>query len=370
MEKITLLVPRILVGILLFLNPIFDLGAEVARLPLYGKGNYLSWEDLAPFFPEIRKTEDPILGLVQLTTPQGTLRFRAQDSFYTLDGKIEKIPKKILTKNGLLYLPLDVIEALLQNLIAYDVRYRSKATEFLMEVPKEPSPKKEMHVKAIIIDPGHGGKDPGTSDSLGNYEKTITLAVGRYLFLYLRKYYPEIRVIITRKTDTFLELEERSRIANRLLRDTRDSLFVSLHCNASLSERANGFEVYYLSQTANSEQARETALLENKFVGNQTIRQVGVIQSQMLSSITQRRSRRLAENIAKEYSKGLPFPGRGTKKADFSVLRGSLMPAVLVEMGYLTNFHEAKSLQDKEMQKQIARAILKGIRQYTQDKDD
>jgi len=118
------------------------------------------------------------------------MRFRTGMSFFTWDGKIEKIRKKILEKDGELYLPLELAEAVIVQLIAYDVRYKFKDKELLLDIPKEISPKKELRVKAVIIDPGHGGKDPGTSDATGYYEKHAALAVVRYLYLYLRKYYP------------------------------------------------------------------------------------------------------------------------------------------------------------------------------------
>ncbi|MDF3819202.1 N-acetylmuramoyl-L-alanine amidase [Leptospira sp. 96542] len=321
--------------------------------------------------PELGTNLKKLTRVGSIHTPQGQMNFRVGSSFYTLDGKIHKIPKPVLIRDEHVYIPLDMVEAIFINLIAYDIKYKFKEDELLLLVPKEPLPKRSVNVKAIVIDAGHGGKDPGTSDGAGNQEKHISLAVSKYLYLYLRKYYPEIRVQMTRKADQFIELEERSRDANRVLGDTRDVIFLSLHCNASLSDKATGFEVYYLSQSPSTELARETALIENKFIGKHKLKDVEHIQSQMLSSVTQRRSKKLAEYVAKEYEKGLSpsIPSRGVKKADFSVLRGSLMPAVLVEMGYLTNPQESKILRDKNFQKKIARSIIKGIHEYASFKD-
>ncbi|MCZ8158005.1 MAG: N-acetylmuramoyl-L-alanine amidase [Leptospira sp.] len=344
---------------------------ETVKLPLYGKGNYVSWVDLSPIFPELGTAHKSSSLITTINSPQGKIAFRIGASFFTFDNKISKLPKPPLIKEDDLYLPVDLVEAIFLNLIAYDFRYKFKTAELLVDVPREPQAKRNINVKAIIIDPGHGGKDPGTSDATGHYEKEVSLGVARYLYLYLRKYYPEIRLHLTRKTDTFIELEERSKQANTLLKDTRDSIFISLHCNASLNEKAGGFEIYYLSQSPSTEQARETALIENRFVGPNSNRIVSIIQSQMLSSITQRRSKKLAESLEEEYGKGLgtSMSSRGVKKADFSVLRGSLMPAVLIEMGYLTNPDESTILKDKNFQKKIARSIIKGIRQYATSKD-
>ncbi|TGN20175.1 N-acetylmuramoyl-L-alanine amidase [Leptospira idonii] len=356
---------------ILFFFTYSGLNAETVKLPLYGKGEFVSFSDLSPLFPELKfQTRESVL-VGNLQTPQGKISFRVGSSFYTLDGKILKIAKPPLLKNGDLYLPIDLVESVFLNLVSYDLRYRFKDSELLLDIPKEPAPKRNINVKAIIIDPGHGGKDPGTSDADGNFEKNVSLAVGRYLYLYLRKYYPEIRLVLTRKTDVFIELEDRSKQANSLLKDTRDSIFISLHCNASLNEKADGFEIYYLSQSPSTEQARETALVENKFISPHSDANVKAIQSQMLSSVTQRRSKKLAESVEAEYDQGMTglISSRGVKKADFSVLRGSLMPAVLVEMGYLTNPKESKILRDKNFQKKIARSIIKGIHHYASSKD-
>ncbi len=354
---------------LLFVN--LPLVSETVKIPLYGKGSFISYSQLAPLFPELTSGMKASTRVTSIHSPQGRISFRLGATFYTLDEKIIKIPKPALIKNEDLYLPVDIVEAIFLNLIAYDFRYKFKENELLVEIPADPAPKRNINVKAIIIDPGHGGKDPGTSDASGFYEKEVSLGVAKYVYLYLRKYYPEIRLLLTRKNDIFIELEDRSKQANTLLRDTRDSIFVSLHCNASLNEKASGFEIYYLSQTPSTEQARETALIENKFLSPHPNKVVNAIQSQMLSSVTQRRSKKLAEAIEGEYGKGVEgsISPRGVKKADFSVLRGSLMPAVLIEMGYLTNLDESKYLKDKTFQKKIARSIIKGIRSYAESKD-
>ncbi|MCW7466086.1 N-acetylmuramoyl-L-alanine amidase family protein [Leptospira levettii] len=359
--------------LILFLLIVFPclVNAEVTKLPLYGKGNYVGFSDLKTILPELSTKLKKYTNVGSIYTPQGNIQFRIGSSFYTLDGKIYKIPKAILKKEEEVYLPLDLVEAILLNLIAYDVRYQFKETELIVLVPKETIPKRNLGVKAIIIDAGHGGKDPGTSDTTGYFEKEVSLGVARYTYLYLRKYYPEIRVEMVRKDDRFVELEDRSKFANHVLSDTRDVIFISFHCNASLSEKAAGFEVYYLSQSPSTENARETALIENRYIGKHKNPVVSQIQSQMLSSVTQRRSKKLADSVADQYEKSLSpeIPSRGVKKADFSVLRGSLMPAVLVEMGYLTNPEESKKLRDKTFQKKIARSVIKGIHEYASAKD-
>ncbi|TGM31611.1 N-acetylmuramoyl-L-alanine amidase [Leptospira biflexa] len=359
-----------LIFLFLFFFPSL-VGAEVAKLPLYGKGNYVAFSDLKTILPELSTKLKKFTRVGAIFTPQGTIHFRIGSSFYTLDGKIQKVPKAILKKEEEVYLPLDLVEAVFLNLISYDVRYQFKEGELWVLLPKETVPKRNLAVKAIIIDAGHGGKDPGTSDPTGYFEKEVSLGVARYTYLYLRKYYPEIRVEMVRKDDRFVELEDRSKFANQVLRDTRDVIFISFHCNASLSDKAAGFEVYYLSQSPSTEAARETALLENRYIGKNKNPVVSQIQSQMLSSVTQRRSKKLADAVANQYEKGLSpeIPSRGVKKADFSVLRGSLMPAVLVEMGYLTNPEESKRLRDKSFQKKIARSVIKGIHEYASSKD-
>lgn len=344
---------------------------ESVKLPLKGKYSYLQLDEIQRVFPELSITNnDPI----QITSIKGNnkeIRIHVGSSFYVLDGSINKIQLKILSAQGKIFIPPDLVEAILMNLIEYEVFYQFADTNLVLEVRTKDAGKSFLPVKAVVIDAGHGGKDPGTSSSAGKNEKDIALAVANQLYAAIRKTYPEMVVYRIRSDDTFVPLEERSHLANKLLLDVKEAIFISLHCNSSLSDKPSGYEIYYLSQTPTTEQARETAILENKILHSNYGHIVANIQSGMMSSLVQRRSRKLASSLDFHLNKGIGrlIPQRGIKKADFSVLRGSLMPAVLIEMGYLSHPKEAVFLESKKVQSRLIKSILQGIKDYGDGKD-
>lgn len=345
--------------------------SESVKLPLRGKYSYLALDEIQKIFPELTiNSNDPI----QITSIKGNskeIRIRTGSSFYGLDGTINKIQLKILNSRGKTYIPPDLVEAILMNLIEYEVFYQFSDTQLVLEVRTKDAGKSFLPVKAVVIDAGHGGKDPGTSSKKGKHEKDIALAVANQLYAAIRKTYPEMVVYRIRSNDSFVPLDERSLLANKLLIDVKEAIFISLHCNASLSEKPSGYEIYYLSQTPTTEQARETAILENKILNSNYGQPVANIQAGMMSSLVQRRSRKLASTLDSHLQKGIGrlIPARGIKKADFSVLRGSLMPAVLIEMGYLSHPKESVFLESKKVQSRLVKSILQGIKDYGDGKD-
>jgi len=220
----------------------------------------------------------------------------------------------------------------------------------------------------IIIDAGHGGKDPGAIGRGGLYEKSITLGVARSLEGYLKENLKGVRIVLTRQSDRFIELATRTKMANGHLRENENGVFVSIHVNASISPRISGFETYYLSQSPSNEEARATAALENNVVvleeksHRKSYDEIEHMEAFMLTAQIQRESALLAECIQSGMNGAATgFKSRGVKKADFFVLRGSLMPAALAEIGYITNQHEAQQLKKAACQEKIARGIGKGL---------
>ncbi len=173
----------------------------------------------------------------------------------------------------------------------------------------------------IIIDPGHGGKDPGAISPYGFYEKTVNLDVATQVAKMLSE--RGYRVKMTRADDRFVELNERAAIANR----SRANLFVSIHADTCATSTINGFTVY-ISRSASSQSRRLASLID----------------AQMKKTGTK---------------------SKGTRESDFRVLVRSRCPAVLIELGYLSNYWEEKKLKDKKMQRILAGAITSGIVDYT-----
>lgn len=220
----------------------------------------------------------------------------------------------------------------------------------------------------VIIDPGHGGRDPGTLGS-GSYEKDIVLAIGRQLHDELEgreMFEPHL----TRETDVYVDLDERSRFAV----DRAGDLFVSIHANAAADERARGFETIFLGQ-ARSEEAREVALRENRgpevddAAGSPS--DVQFILAGMDRNENLRESRLFAgfvQNSIRSVRRG-GAPDRGVIQGPWWVLLGALvrMPSVIVEVGFLSNDEEERYLSGAEGQGAIARAIADAVVAYRED---
>lgn len=188
------------------------------------------------------------------------------------------------------------------------------------QAPKEPKKAWELTGRTIIIDPGHGGKDPGAISYYGFYEKTVNLDVGLQIAEMLRD--KGHRVIMTRDSDVFIELEDRAAMANRAKAD----VFISIHSDSSARSSTNGFTVYI---------ARSASWAAN----------------------------RLANSIDDQMTR-TSISSNGVKKADYRVLTNTQCPAVLVELGYLSNYWEAKQLKNVDMQRKLAQAIVDGVTNY------
>jgi len=215
--------------------------------------------------------------------------------------------------------------------------------------------------QTVVLDPGHGGKDPGAIGVGGLREKVVTLQLARALRSKLEA--RGFQVVMTREGDRTLGLEERSAIAEA----SRGDLFVSLHANAAPRRSAHGIETYYLDEN-HERHSLTVAARENGVPPNQ----VNALQrtlAQLRVSEVSPLSRRLAERIQNELVNGLPqkyrpVPDLGVKKGPFYVLYLSSMPAVLVESGFVTHAAEAKRLADDRYLDALAERIAVGLSGY------
>jgi len=228
--------------------------------------------------------------------------------------------------------------------------------------------KRDSDKKVIVIDPGHGGKDPGGNIAFGKKEKQINLEIGKKLYDMFKKD-DRFEVFITRDNDEFIPLYQRSSMAN----DKKCDIFISIHANAHKNRKENGFEIYYLSEKATDPWASEVADYENASINyeDKVFDYSGA--ALVLHSIARNEyineGSKIAAYITREVSKNTPFYVRGIKQAAFYVLRGTYCPAVLVEVGFMTNKKDKKNLDSESVQKQVAKSIYKGIIEYEkQDK--
>ncbi|GAB4127420.1 MAG: hypothetical protein OHK0045_19850 [Raineya sp.] len=235
----------------------------------------------------------------------------------------------------------------------------------------------QYRVKTVVIDAGHGGSDPGAINKNKNlHEKDITLPVALELGATIKKYLPEVNVIYTRTTDTFVELYKRAEIANRSNAD----VFISLHCNSlDLKKDKNkadvkGLEVYVMGTHANKENLevakRENAvvLLEEGYKKNYSGFDPSSPQAHIWITQYQHNylenSLRLSVLIDKQFSERLQRKTRGVKQAGFLVLRQVACTSILVELGYITNDEEADYMKDSWNQTLMASAIFRAFRDY------
>ncbi|MCB4203899.1 N-acetylmuramoyl-L-alanine amidase [Deferribacterales bacterium Es71-Z0220] len=214
-----------------------------------------------------------------------------------------------------------------------------------------------LKVKTIVIDPGHGGHDPGAS-YYGINEKDVVLDVGLYLKELLRNNFKDLNIYMTREEDVFIPLEERTAFANK----KRADLFISIHVNASRNKSAYGVETYVLNVT-NDKGALEVAAFENQATEKSLSDLQGILKDIMLNSKLEE-SLMLAKFVQDELSSGLRDKNLGVKQAPFYVLVGAKMPSVLVECGFLSNKKYLSKFNSKSYRKAIAENIYKGIKEY------
>jgi N-acetylmuramoyl-L-alanine amidase len=214
-----------------------------------------------------------------------------------------------------------------------------------------------------VIDPGHGGKDYGAPGYIkGVHEKNVVLKIAKRLADRIRK---EIgcNVYLTRKTDRFLTLEERTAIANTCEAD----LFISLHTNAHRDHRAYGIETYFLN-LATDDEAIRVAARENA-TSRKNISDLEVILNDLMQNAKINESSRLAAFIQNAMTSKLKrhyhmIRDKGVKQAPFYVLLGAQMPAVLIESSFISNSRECKRLINPTFQDHLCTAIIQGLREY------
>lgn len=222
------------------------------------------------------------------------------------------------------------------------------------------SPEQKGKVFKIVLDPGHGGDDPGAVGPSGLKEKDVVLAVAKELASLLEKE-PGIEVHLTREKDIFLYLYGRTEMANQI----GGNIFISIHANAAPSRKATGVETFINSMYAEDKEAALVAARENKPAESEGIsREAEALLWDMIQDKYKSESNDLAHSIQKRLSEASGLEDRGVKKAPFSVLRGAAMPAILVEIGFISNPWEESKLKKDDFRKKIARGILDGLKDY------
>ena len=232
--------------------------------------------------------------------------------------------------------------------------------QVVLHVPQETH---DEGIHLIVVDAGHGGRDPGAIGPRNVYEKDVVLKMAKALAKALRQQLG-VKVLLTRSNDRYLKLRERTEYANQVGAD----LFLSLHANATANGKAYGIETYFLNLSKNN-QAAEVAAREN----GTTLQEVGNLEAilfDLMANAKINESSRLAAEVQQALVGGLrPHYSRikdlGVKQGPFHVLLGATMPSVLIEMGFISNSREEKRLTSSNYQKRVAAAIVKGVKKYS-----
>lgn len=224
--------------------------------------------------------------------------------------------------------------------------------------------RERWRLDTIVIDPGHGGKDPG-AQAYGIKEKDIVLDVAKKLGGYLEEKL-DVRVVYTRTDDRFIELNDRGHIAN----EAGGKLFISLHANASRARSAHGTETFFLGPHK-SEAARRVMERENRVVNLESnpeqyeaFDEEALVRYTLTQSAYMRQSERLAGLVEQQFRERVHRKSRGVKQAGLIVLWSASMPAVLVELGFLSNRSEARFMASEQGRIYLASAIFRAVRAY------
>jgi N-acetylmuramoyl-L-alanine amidase len=230
-----------------------------------------------------------------------------------------------------------------------------------------PTPTPEARVvRTVVIDPGHGGEEVGAKGLAGSLEKDVTLSVARKLRALIVNQLG-LQVFLTRDRDEDMGLDQRTAIANNYKAD----LFISIHSNASRARDAKGSEVYFLSYQASDDEGRRIAQLEGQAIPEAPAglgTELALILWDMAQAEHLEESSSLASRIQEELAVVTGSQGRGVKQAPFRVLVGAAMPAVLVEIAFISNPEEEKLLTSDAYQSKVASALARGIARFEQQR--
>ena len=301
------------------------------------------------------------------------IKISNQITFIEIEDNLFQLSSEVVYENDIYYLPTESFFEIIQNLSdSLSIEYTNNEIRFTSifadkKIVKKNidlrSEKEKWEFKTIVIDAGHGGKDPGAVGYRGTKEKDIALDVAKRLEKKLSKNM-NVKIIMTRDEDVFLGLSERTKIAN----ESNGNLFISIHTNAAEDRRASGFETFLIGPNKNEAAvrvaARENAVLELEGTTGKKLTNEDLIQATIAQSAFASKSELFASMVQKEIKKRVQSRDRGVKQAGFYVLMGASMPNVLVELGFISNPSEEKKLRSPQYRDQLATAIYRAVEQY------
>ena len=308
------------------------------------------------------------------------IKLSSNIAFIIIDDKVYQMGSKLIKSNDEYYVPIDDFFNILSihgsdnhsidyttMSIALNSKIKNIAKKVVtVDLTKE---KNKWEFNTIIIDPGHGGKDPGSIGYKGTKEKDITLDVAKRLAKKIQKNL-KVKTILTRDEDVWMRLQDRTRLAN----DKNGRLFISIHANSVEDRRASGFETYMIGTNKNAAAvrtaARENAVLDLEGTNSAKLTDEDLITATMAQSGFAKQSEQFAALVQEEMNKRVQSKNRGVKQAGFYVLMGASMPNVLIELGFLSNPNEEKKLNSSSYRDMLATSIYYAILKYQKTLND
>jgi len=333
-----------------------------------------SWEDRFRLVLDLSDSVDPIDRLVDnpdriaINLPQ--TRSESIIPPGVDDWLVDRIRINRLSGNNTTQVVLDLTQKPTYSVFTLPAS-DSKSFRVVCDVFREarPSAPEGRDSWVVVIDPGHGGRDPGTVDQSGKLlEKDIVLDVSKQLKANLEKV-DGVEVHLTRDRDKFLKLRDRAKYT----REYKSDVFISIHVNGWPTKAAKGAEVFFLSpKGATSAASRELEALENAAGGipeDDPLSEIGELPFavDLIQTDTILRSSLLAETLLDELDRSGLAATRGIKQANFVVLRSTQIPSALIELGFITNPEDAKRLRTSRYRKELAETLARGLLQYRQE---
>jgi len=261
-----------------------------------------------------------------------------------------------------------------KDISGMDLHVTHHSNELLVSIPKgKVSPdllkklkddREKWLIDKIVIDPGHGGKDPGTIGVRGTYEKDVVLPISKKLKKLLEKKL-KVQVFMTREDDTFISLKGRTQFAN----EKQAKLFISIHANWNRNSKVKGAETYFLG-LARSDEAVEIAQRENEVIKyddsdqESGLTEESIILATMAQNAYNKESQDFADMIQASLAKHTGVRNRGVRQAGFYVMVGASMPNVLVETAFLSNKKEERLLKSSSFQQKVAQGIYESVKEF------
>ncbi|MFH1691307.1 MAG: N-acetylmuramoyl-L-alanine amidase [Candidatus Omnitrophota bacterium] len=318
-------------------------GAPYIALPSVCERERISWD------------YDALSKVVVLKKDNKVYRLLVGSNRMLADGQVHQLSAPVTIKDSIVYVSADFMDFLHPVAASDQTQPMFHAPVFLRQI------------NSVILDAGHGGKDPGAIGKRGLREKDVVLDVTNRLYKILEAF--GLKVYRTRSEDVFIPLPERSLIANKKQVD----LFISIHANANKSRWIEGFEVYYLTEDVDDDAralaAGENAPLKMSQDLDKSDSYLKAIVWDLVYTENRKESIELARYICESVSNDLKLNMNGVRGAPFAVLKGAQMPAVLVEIGYISNKEGEKKLKSSAYRQKMAESIARGIlgfRDYAQ----